>query len=280
MKKIFLVVLCAFCLLTACNKNAEPSQNVSKKPGEPQSAISGDVEFEVIAEFDRYVIGDKISVTAKATNIGENIIYTVDGTSSYGANGLHMTLESSERGWFRFSDNYKNIDVTTDMYYGELKPGETITIERIFDTSDTSYGDNKWKIEYIEDLPEIYINVWLTYERESGGNDYFSESYKCSIPINIESKKIDSELARKLGIYKTDLVTKILLTDDTDEIDVIIWFDNPSAAKKYLERNFKDRMDKVAYEGAYTGTVHVMLPRRELIEMAENRFLQTEVSLY
>jgi len=51
----------------------------------------------------------------------------VDGTSSYGANGLHMTLESSERGWFKFSDNYKNIDVTCDEYHGELKPGETIT---------------------------------------------------------------------------------------------------------------------------------------------------------
>ena len=283
MKKMFLVAIFAFCILTACNKNAEPSKNVSnvsKKPGEPQSVISGDVEFEVTAEFDRYVIGDKISVTAKATNIGENIIYTVAGTSSYGANGLHMTLESSERGWFRFSDNYKNIGFTDDMYYGELKPGETITIERIFDTSDTSYGGNssKWKIEYIEDLPEIYINVWLTYERERYVNG-LAESYKCSVPIDIESKKIDSELARKLGIYKTDLVTKILLTDDTDEIDVIIWFDNRSAAKKYLERNFKDRMDKVAYEGAYTGTVHVMLPRRELIEMAENRF-GTEVSLY
>jgi maltose-binding protein MalE len=279
MKRFLLAVACFTFIfnLTACSSSQNnPVPSTLAQQTTDFTAHANDIEFAVTINQDKYTIGEKINITVKATNISTKTIYTVG--AGHSVNGLGVWLGSTEYG-FRFCDNYKNIGSNAGMYYGELNPGETITQERTFDTSDISYNGENWEIELIEKLPQITINIGLAHSKSPQSSDW-AESYTCSIPIILESKSIDSKLAQKLAEYPANLITKILLTEDTDEIAVRIGFRNIGAAQRYIDDNFKERMNKVMHEpNDNNSTVTVKLSRLELIQMAETDF-NTDVSLY
>ncbi|MCL2707009.1 MAG: hypothetical protein FWE97_02440 [Dehalococcoidia bacterium] len=281
MKKAFWATICLVCTfsLAACDSinSLHSIPQTAQSDSTEQTVQSDDIKFTIITDKDKYTIGDKITVTVKATNISKKTIYTVDGTTSYYANGLGLWLGSIEHG-FRFCNDYKNVAMNAMMYYGELKPGETITREQTFDTSDISYYESGWRVGFIENLPEISITAILSHTELPRGESTI-EPYTCSVPVNIESKAIDSSLAQELGIYPINLVTKLLLTNDADEIAVWIWFDDIAASQKYIDDNFANRMDKILYNGHFSSSVVVKLPRLELIQMAKTRF-SAEVQLY
>ena len=160
---------------------------VINKPVVIIPAVPSDIEFEIITDKSSYRLDEKMTVTVKATNISDRIIYTVDGTTSYDANGLYISVGSPENK-FGFYDDLKGLATNDAMYYGELLPGQTITRQRVFDLSDP-YGEG-WDLKFIEDLPIIYITAYLS-ARQTADKDDWMVKYKKALPINVEPAILD-----------------------------------------------------------------------------------------
>jgi len=243
---------------------------------EGYSPGSGNVEFNITTDKTHYVLGDKVTVKVEVKNISENPVYTFAGTTSNGANGIYIRLGSEKSGIY-FCDEYKHILNNCMMYYGSLKPGETITQERTFDTADISFCKDAWKMDYLEEPPEIFIYAALSHG--SWDHEEYYQPFTRTVPIALDTKPIDKDLAGKLQIYDDVLKTKILLAGDDEEIPVWISFESFDATKDYIDENFKDRKEKVLFLSEFIEMAIVELPRGELIEMADAG-LNARVSLY
>ena len=119
-----------------CGKRIGGEKELNAQPGTAQIIIDNGIEFEITTDWDRYRLGNKITVSVKATNISDEIIYISNGTSSFGASSVLYLNAGSEECGFGFNDDYKNRAVSKTVYSGTINPGEEIEKTRIFDTSD------------------------------------------------------------------------------------------------------------------------------------------------
>jgi hypothetical protein len=272
MKKItsFLLVSALVASLCGCGAKAvNPNALIVTE-------VVEDVEFTIVLDKQEYVLGDLVSVTTTAKNIGSEVLY-IAGSNSYDMSGavnarLGIPGESGEDD-FWFPDDKWNVQFNYETYYFELKPGESITHKQHFDTGSTR--NENWKAEYLDNMPEVTLSARLSLGHRD--DDTLFGFLNHEFPVVIQAKKYDNALKEMLlGIYESKLTDKILLSQEADDISVNIWFENENASKKYLDENFAHRMDKVLYAGK-TGTVTVLLSRAELIQMAKDGF-DVEVS--
>ena len=129
-------------------------------------------------------------------------------------------------------------------------------------------------------MPQIYIYASLSHsDKPYSADDAVYTFSECKIPIDVIPKKIDGKLIPSLEkCYEYNLTGKILLSEAEYDIYVSISFENSAISAEFINKNFKDHMDKVLYSGESTGTVVVGLKCSELIKMAKQGF-EAEVSL-
>ena len=144
-----------------------------------------------------------------------------------------------------------------------LLPGETISAEGIVRTSEPM-GDG-WDTTYIDNPPPFLIRAVV--------NEILAHpKWEYSVPIDILPLSVDRALENKLGIYdwgNSNLVSKILMTKDDDEIFVSILFPDTTEANLFVDES--GLQDKVHRMGS-SGDLWIDLPRQKLIEMAEMNF--------